>query len=85
MKIIVHYLAIAHAINKAVQECGNYRLAPNVFKRANSNLKLLVGGSYTLTLKASADTTAIVEFGNVKYYLYYDYINKVYVCEKFKL
>lgn len=85
MKIIVHYLAIAHAINKAVQSVEGYKLTPNVFKRANNHLKLFVDGRYRLIPKASADTTAIVEYCNVEYYLYYDYNNKVYVCEKYRI
>ena len=85
MKIIVHYLAIAHAINKAVQNEESYRLTPKVYRMANKHLKLFVNGKYHLNVKASADTTAIVEYCNVDYYLYYDYPTKKYVCEKFKL
>jgi hypothetical protein len=85
MKIVIHYLAIAHAINKAVQSVGDYKLTPKVYMRANKHLKMFVGIRYNLNVKASADTSAIVEFGNVDYYLYYDYNNKVYVCERYKM
>lgn len=85
MKIVIHYLAIAHAINKAVQSVDGYKLTPKVYMRANKHLKMFVGSRYTLIPKASADTSAIVEFANVEYYLYYDYNNKVYVCERYKM
>ena len=85
MKIIVHYLAIAHAINKAVQSEESYRLTPKVYQKVNKHLKLFVDGRYHLNVKASADTTAIVEYCNVQYYVYYDHLYNKYVCEKFKI
>lgn len=75
---------IAFALNRAIKMVGDYILTPKVYKCANSVLKMACG-AYCLDVLASADTTAIVLYKGIKYYVAYNHATQKYDCERFRL
>lgn len=69
------------AFNHATEKFNDNEITPRFIEWVNIYMKARFDGRYKVKFRAASNRSAIVEYQNRCYYLYYDWKQHIYVCE----